>query len=100
MARTGQRKVCPDRPRPTSSPRTLFFCLVNSSAMCVALSRSCSGQVNGFSRILLRSRCMSQMRNGAASWLSVDGYSPGRRRKKNPSVIICPMACSAGSVVA
>eukprot|EP00980_Cylindrotheca_fusiformis_P024323 scaffold11739_cov107-Cylindrotheca_fusiformis.AAC.2 len=80
-ARTGQKSGLPLRPWPITSPRTPFFCEVNSRVTNVAERRRWGGAERVSRRRPPRKKVVSVSRKGEVSerW---PVYSPGRRRKK------------------
>ena len=90
-ARTGHSVKLPLLPRPITSPRTPFFCVVNSRVQNVALESSRSDAVSKSSRRHPWNSCTSAVVNGDVS----DGpavYSPGRSKKKKARAIILEIA--------
>ena len=98
-AKTGQQSGSPLRPRPMTSPRTPFFCVVNSSVTKVAPKREESDADARSSFVFPTDRAISQRRNGWASG-EAPVYSPGRSKKKKAKMIMSAMACKATSVEA
>jgi hypothetical protein len=96
MAFTGQAAGWPDRPCPTTSPRTAFFWSENTRATKVAERKESREAVSGSICVVPTQRRTSARVNGCAlSELSV--YSPGRRRKKKAVHIRSAAASEVGS---
>eukprot|EP00980_Cylindrotheca_fusiformis_P020653 scaffold7703_cov127-Cylindrotheca_fusiformis.AAC.2 len=93
-ARTGQKEGLPLRPWPITSPRTPFFCVVNSRVTKVAERRRWGGAVRESSRTPPRKNVVSARRKGDVS-VRVPVYSPGRRRKKKARQSISAMHLAA-----
>jgi len=94
--RTGHKRGCPDKPNPTSSPLTPFFCVVNSRATAVAVRSWCSDAWWTSSLMLLCKMWTSCRRKGAESGFVEAAYSPGRRRKKKPRRSMSAVAMLSG----
>ena len=92
-ASTGHQVGEPERPRPTRSPRTWFFWVVNSSWTWVVACKSVAGQVWSDSARLPTKQYTSHMRNAVEASADVErAYSPGLSRKKKPRMSMSAMA--------
>jgi hypothetical protein len=81
----------PERPRPITSPRTPLFWVSNSSVTKSALRRSASVAVCRWRGQPATLRETSRRRKGVDS-AGLMVYSPGRSKKKKPSVIMSATA--------
>ena len=90
---TGQRTGSPLHAKPMTSPRTPFFCVVKVSDANRACCICSTGAVKTCRRVSLMNSCTSCSQNGS---LSLSVYSPGRRRKKNATMIMSAVAQNSG----
>ena len=95
----GHKRGSPVAPCPIFSPRTPFFCVMNTSITDTAAESSLSVAVEVSNTVHPTLNVTSDRRKGALSYF-VPVYSLSRSSKKKAIMIISVMACSSGSLEA